>query len=93
VQRQSKSVSVRPISLNNPRISVPIPAGATLQASVPTTQTVTWSLVAGTAAIDTGSGIDATGLVTLGGSQAGGRISVRADDSTGSGAFQSREVS
>jgi hypothetical protein len=92
VQRQTQTVSVGPISLNNTRISVPIPAGATLQASVPAAQTVTWSLEAGTAAVDPGSRVDATGLVTLGGSQAGGRISVRADDSAGSGAFRSREV-
>jgi hypothetical protein len=92
VQRQPVTVSVGPISLNNPRISVPIPAGATLQASVPAGQSVTWSLVAGTAAVGAGSSIDPTGLVTLGSGQAGGRISVRADDAGGSGAFRSREV-
>lgn len=92
VQRQPQAVSVGPISLNNPRISVPIPAGATLQASVPATQTVNWSLEAGTAAVDPGSQISVTGLVTLGAAQAGGRISVRADDPSGSGAYRSREV-
>jgi len=92
VQRQSKQVSVGPISLNNTRISVPIPAGATLQATVPQGQSVTWSLVAGSAAVDPGSSIDAAGLVTLGATQAGGRISVRATDAGGSGAFRSREV-
>lgn len=92
VQRDSGVVTVQrapgpvgPVRVNNTRISVPIPAAASLQAAVPTGQSVTWSLVAGTAAIDPGSTIDASGLVTLGGSQGGGRIKVKAADSGGSG--------
>ena len=92
VQRQGRPVSVGPVSFNNGRISIPVPAGATLQASVPRGQAVTWSLVPGTATVDPGSSIDAAGLVTLAGAQQGGRISALATDSGGSGATASREV-
>lgn len=91
VQRQGKTVSVGPVKVNNQLVTIPL-SSATLQASVPTSQSVTWSLVAGTAAIDAGSSIDSTGLVTLGGTQAGGRIRILATDAGGSGATASTEV-
>ena len=91
VQR-APAKAVGPIGINNSRISVPIPAAATLQATVPAGQSVNWSLVADSAAIDAGSSIDATGLVTLGGTQAGGRIKVKAEDSGGSGSTFERPV-
>lgn len=91
VQR-APAKAVGPISVNNTRISVPVPAGASLQATVPAGQPVTWSLAADTAAIDAGTSIDAAGLVTIGGTQAGGRITVKADDSGGSGSSATRPV-
>lgn len=91
VQRQGKSVSVGPITIDNRLVTIPL-SGATLQASVPTGQSVTWALLAGTAAIDPGSTISASGLVSLGGPQAGGRIKIQATDSGGSGATATAEV-
>jgi hypothetical protein len=90
VQRQS--VTVGPVGVNNRRISVPMPVGVTLQGTVPSRQTVTWSLVAGTAAIDSGTTIDTTGRVTLGATQQGGIIGIRADDPGDSGAADTAEV-
>ncbi|HMC09563.1 MAG TPA: hypothetical protein VKL22_09620, partial [Actinomycetota bacterium] len=92
MQRQGRPVSVGPVTFNNARVSVPVPTGTTLRASVPAGQQVTWGLLAGSAAVGPGTAIDATGLITLGADQAGGRIAAEATDSGGSGARASREV-
>lgn len=88
VQRQ-RLISVGPVRLNLRRLTVPAAAAVTLQAAVPRGQTVTWSLLADSAAVDSGTTIDANGLVTLGAGQAGGQIVVQATDSAGSGATAS----
>ncbi|MEJ2859493.1 MULTISPECIES: hypothetical protein [unclassified Saccharothrix] len=93
VQRVAPAlITVGPVGVNNQRISVPIPRGVALQATVPRDQTVDWSLVAGTAAIGAGTAIDATGLVTFGDAQQGGTITIRAEHPTETGVLSEIEV-
>ena len=92
VQRNNPTVSVGPVGLNHRRVSLPLPAGIALQARVPAGQSVTWSLEDDTAAVDSGSSIDAAGAITVGADQAGGRIWVKADDAGGSGASHQSQV-
>ncbi len=72
-------------------VHTPACGGQTIQAIVqPAGLTVTWSLSAGTAAIDAGTSIDAAGNITLGATQVGGTIVVRATG--GSGAWFEAEL-
>lgn len=72
-------------------VHTPACGGQTIRAIVePTGLTATWSLSAGTAAIDAGTTIDAAGNITLGASQVGGTIKARA--TSGSGAWAEAEL-
>ena len=72
-------------------VHTPACGGQTIQAIAdPRGATVTWTLRAGTAALDAGTSIDAAGNITLGGAQVGGTIAARA--TSGSGAWAEAEL-
>ena len=72
-------------------VHTPACGGQTIQAIAdPAGVTVTWTLRAGTAALDAGTSIDAAGNITLGATQVGGTIMARA--TSGSGAWAEAEL-
>jgi hypothetical protein len=72
-------------------VHTPACGGQTIRAIAdPAGATVTWTLRAGTAALDAGTSIDAAGNITLGAGQVGGTIMARATG--GSGAWAEAEL-
>jgi hypothetical protein len=85
--RRDDPPPVRPTQITfsfDPTKAIPVGAGGTAALTATTDGTpITWSMVAGTAAVAAGTAISATGTITLAADQSGGSLTVHAENDAG----------